>query len=524
MPKYNNHMFGFRCPASVIRVSGIKEKRDSLMKRKMVAFWLVLSLLLFTVYAGAEETIIVNPESAPGTAEETAAMVDAVLKETMESTEIQSFFADEVTVVTETVPSDWYADEPQTVYTLRHGGEKLRFMKETVGEADESGRYPLYITLHGGGGGPEEMNNDQWIDMFHYYRNSVENGIYVAVRGVSDTWDLHFREETYPLLDELITYMSVMEHADQNRVYLLGFSAGGDGVYQLAPRLADRFAAVNMSSGHPNGVSLLNTANCPICLQAGIRDYYTEDAKRSVRCAEFEKTLEDYRDKYGFGYEHQVWIHVPEGHNYIDYADSHGLVLADPTAFAEREEAEDMLTAMLQVTQEKLDTDDIIYLSYWVYGDDEAFDQAVTSLVGDTFGLELAEANTNAVRWVSQYVRNPVPPELVWDLGTRAAGREITSWYWLEAEPSVNTGIIRASFDSASNTYTVIPDEAVNGDFAILFLAGMVDTGRPVTLITPKGKYTLQVNPSEKLALESFRERMDPDMICVGKILYSDIK
>ena len=58
------------------------EKRDSLMKRKMVAFWLVLSLLLFTVYAGAEETIIVNPESAPGTAEETAAMVDAVQKET----------------------------------------------------------------------------------------------------------------------------------------------------------------------------------------------------------------------------------------------------------------------------------------------------------------------------------------------------------------------------------------------------------------------------------------------------------
>ena len=52
----------------------------------------------------------------------------------------------------------------------------------------------------------------------------------------------------------------------------------------------------------------------------------------------------------------------------------------------------------------------------------------------------------------------------------------------------------------------------------------MVDTGRPVTLITPKGKYTLQVNPSEKLALESFRERMDPDMICVGKILYSELK
>lgn len=55
-------------------------------------------------------------------------------------------------------------------------------------------------------------------------------------------------------------------------------------------------------------------------------------------------------------------------------------------------------------------------------------------------------------------------------------------------------------------------------------MAGMVDTGRPVTVITPKGEYTLQVNPSKDLVLESFLERMDPDMVCVGKILYSELK
>ena len=494
------------------------------MKRNAAIFGLMLSLLLFTAHAGAEAPIMVNPECAPCTAAETAAMADAAVKEVMENPEIISRFADEVTVVTGTVPSESYAGVQLTVYTLSHGGKELRFMKETLGEADESGRYPLYITLHGGGGGPEEINNDQWLEMFYYYRESVENGIYVAVRGVSDTWDLHFREETYPLLDALITNLTVTEHADPNRVYLLGFSAGGDGVYQLTPRLADRFAAVNMSSGHPNGVSLVNAANCPICLQTGIRDYYSESAKRSVRCAEFEKTLDEYREKYGFGYEHQVWIHVPEGHNYDDFEDTRSFVLADPEAFAEREEPEDMLSAMLQVAQEQLETDDIASLSYWLIGNNEAFDEAVTDLVSGTFGLELAEANTNAVRWVSQYARNPAPPEVVWDLGTRAAGREITSWYWLEAEPSVNAGIIRASFDSAGNTYTVAPDEAVNGDFEILFLAGMVDTGRPVTVITPEGEYTLQVNPSEELALESFLERMDPDMVCIGKIRYSELR
>ena len=492
------------------------------MKKRMTA--LLLSLLLFAAYADAETPIVVNPDSAPQTAEETAAMVDAIVKEAMENEKLGSVFADEVTVVTEAVPSEWFPGEPQTIHTLSHGGMTLRFLENISGEADESGRYPLYIALHGGGGGSEEMNNDQWINMLDYYGPDVENGIYLSVRGVSDTWDLHFREETYPLLDALITNMIVTENADPNRVYLLGFSAGGDGVYQLSPRMADRFAAVNMSSGHPNGVSLVNMANCPICLQAGIRDYYSESAKRSVRCAEFEKTLEDYRRRYGFGYEHQVWIHVPEGHNYYDYEDTRSAVLADPEAFAEREEAEDMLSTMLQVTQEQLGTDEIAALSYWMIGENEAYDGAVTDLVSDTLGLELTEANTNAVRWVSQYVRNPAPPEVVWDLGTRAASREITSWYWLEAEPSVNAGTIRVSFDSASNTYTVAPDEAVNGDFAILFLAGMVDTGRPVTVITPEGEYTLQVNPSEEAALESFLERMDPGMVCIGKIRYSELK
>ena len=50
------------------------------MKRKMVAFWLVLSLLLFTAHAGAEAPIVVNPDAAPGMAAETAALADAVVK------------------------------------------------------------------------------------------------------------------------------------------------------------------------------------------------------------------------------------------------------------------------------------------------------------------------------------------------------------------------------------------------------------------------------------------------------------
>ena len=53
---------------------------------------------------------------------------------------------------------------------------------------------------------------------------------------------------------------------------MLGYSAGGDGVYQMAPRMADRWAAAAMMAGHPNGVSLLSLRNVPFALQVGGND------------------------------------------------------------------------------------------------------------------------------------------------------------------------------------------------------------------------------------------------------------
>lgn len=143
-----------------------------------------------------------------------------------------------------------------------------------------------------------------------YYRDSVQNGIYVAVRGITNNWNLHFDDASYPLYDRLIEDMTLLCHADPNRVYLLGFSAGGDGVYFVAPRMADRFAAANQSSGHPNGNTLLNTANLPICIQAGIRDTMFSP-QRSVAAAAFDQQLDAYREAFGFGYPHEVYIHVP---------------------------------------------------------------------------------------------------------------------------------------------------------------------------------------------------------------------
>ena len=63
--------------------------------------------------------------------------------------------------------------------------------------------------------------------------------------------------------------MILCHSVDPNRVYLLGYSAGGDGVYQITPRMADRWAGANMSAGHPNGVGLVNLYHVPFVIQVG---------------------------------------------------------------------------------------------------------------------------------------------------------------------------------------------------------------------------------------------------------------
>ena len=125
--------------------------------------------------------------------------------------------------------------------------------------------------------------------------------------------------------------------------------------------------------------------------------------------------------------------------------------------------------------------------------------------------------------YVLQFSRDPAPANLVWDLSTRAQKREKDSFYWLEAAPEVNRGVIMASYDAETNTVTVEPDADVNGDFAVLFHPALVDVSRVVTVRTGNISRTVLVNPSREFLEASMRETGDPELACVGKILYSRI-
>ena len=201
---------------------------------------------------------------------------------------------------------------------LKEGELAMPFAFETFGDKPRGGR-SLWISLHGGGGAPAKVNDRQWENQKKLY--AVPEGLYLAPRAPTNTWNLWHEPHIDRLFARLIEDLIVLEDVDPDRVYVLGYSAGGDGVYQLAPRLADRWAGAAMMAGHPNGVSLLSLRNLPFALQVGANDAAYD---RNKVAAEYGTRLDELRKDDPKGYPHFVKIHGGKGH-WMDLEDKAAL-------------------------------------------------------------------------------------------------------------------------------------------------------------------------------------------------------
>ena len=355
-----------------------------------------------------------------------------------------------------------------------HFGSVMRYAYRTVGQKPATG-YPLYIALHGGGGTAAAVNDGGWRAMQTYYLASVKQGIYLAPRGVSNRWNLHFMNDSYPLYDRLIENMILFEGVDPNRVYLLGYSAGGDGVYQVTPRMADRFAAANMSAGHHNGVRATNLYNTPFLVQGGERD--TAYGRHRATAA-YGLGLAKLRKEYGGGYVHDCFVHVGRGHGIVDRDPREGpqSVIADLDAWLKK---------------------------------------------GDRKGRK---TNTNAIAWVRRHVRNPWPKRVVWDLGTRANRSGIKGdlklwmtpnrdkqFYWLdisrEGGAKVEGNLIDVRIDKAANAITVTKTTTW---LRLLLNRRMLDLSKPVTVTVGGKAFTVRPRPNLKTMVRTLVDRGDP--------------
>ena len=89
--------------------------------------------------------------------------------------------------------------------TLVSGDHTMPFWYTIYGEKPAGGR-SLYISMHGGGGAPAEVNDSQWEHMQIYYRDQPEQPgyRYLALRAPNDTWNGFYTGYVWPLIEALI--------------------------------------------------------------------------------------------------------------------------------------------------------------------------------------------------------------------------------------------------------------------------------------------------------------------------------
>ena len=204
---------------------------------------------------------------------------------------------------------------PPTIY---NGNDSLPFWYASYGNAP-FGERSLWISMHGGGGTTHKFNDGQWNNQKRLYQPT--EGIYVAPRAPWNAWNMWFQEPIDKMFEELIQMMIICKGVNPNKIYLMGYSAGGDGVWRLAPRLADHFAAASMMAGHPGDVGLQNLRNLPFMIWCGGNDVAYD---RNKECAKRGEEMKAFQKTDPEGYIHQTHILEGKGH-WMDREDAAAL-------------------------------------------------------------------------------------------------------------------------------------------------------------------------------------------------------
>lgn len=225
---------------------------------------------------------------------------------------------------TRIIDSLWYETtaqrlaEPWKKLVLRHDTLKLACMVRDFGTRPKDGR-SLYISMHGGGKCPKEINDEQWMNQIYLYEPL--EGLYVAPRAPWNDSDMWHKKGLDELLDKLIQACVVFEGVNPDKVYLLGYSAGGDGVWRVAPRMADRWAAASMMAGHPGNASQVNLRNTPYMIWMGEND---SAYNRNALAKEKGIVMDSLKKADPKGYIHQTHILKGKGH-WMDGIDADAL-------------------------------------------------------------------------------------------------------------------------------------------------------------------------------------------------------
>ena len=155
-------------------------------------------------------------------------------------------------------------------HAVHVGDRTMRLHWSTFGEAPSDGR-ALWISLHGGGGVEyREDNIQQWTNQWRLYQ--PKEGVYLCPLSPVDAWNMWCQADADEFYHKIVLMAVAQLGVNPDKVYILGYSAGGDGVWRMGPRMADNWAAASMMAGHPGDVRLENLRNTPFMVWCGAKD------------------------------------------------------------------------------------------------------------------------------------------------------------------------------------------------------------------------------------------------------------
>ena len=207
------------------------------------------------------------------------------------------------------------ADKKDSPCELKIGKLTMPLHWDVYDDEPADGR-SLFISLHGGGGAPKELNDGQWKNQWRLYRPA--HSVYLCPRAPVDEWNMHFIDGIDEFYKRIIQMGIAYYNVNPNKVYVMGYSAGGDGVWRLAPRMADSWAAASMMAGHPGDVSLVNLRNTPFMIWCGAQD---SAYNRNLECQKRIEEMQSLHQTDPMGYINEGHIVEGKGH-WMDRVDT----------------------------------------------------------------------------------------------------------------------------------------------------------------------------------------------------------